>query len=924
MRILAFYFGHDTNVCLLENGDCVALIEKERETRLRHDQGGWDLMPILERYDWSPDSIDFVAFNPSVRRDARGDLTLLRANGDPFTRRSDFREPGLRCIPEQRYSEHQLQLLGREYCAYAVDHHLAHIAGALFTSPFEEAGVLSADGGGDWRYGALAYGSANRIHEIEYGLGQEAIGRQLNIGSTWGSVGEHNFGFERLEGAGKLMGLASYAESDETMVDAVTRMANYAHSSPFPCFLWPDRDQLDLDPKDKYAQSVAASLQEMTTREYLKAARRLKDAWSSEYVVLTGGCSMNCVANTAVHASGLFKSSWVPAQPHDGGLALGIALFTYHHILNQPREPREWTPFLGNDIPGSNSFDYYEEVVNHLEAGKTVGLCVGKAESGPRALGHRSILADPRLPHVRDLVNQKVKRREWFRPFAPMVLEEDYDRYFSPRVPSRYMSYVVDVTAPNLPGITHVDGTARPQVVTRNGDPVPRRLLEAWKARTGCGVLLNTSFNCQEPLVDTIEQARATWRRTELDVLATPLGVETKSKATNPVLDFDRKPFFAAASTTRTTDATPAEMLFREAQSCFERSEIDDAVRVMKQAIEKEPTNIKYITGFGKILHKTQQLDEAEAIFRHAVKISPERVTWGGLASVLRAKGEYNEAREIDQCILSQSPFYSRSRANVKLCKQANSGRQAPVKITVLTCVWKRPRLTRFVMSHYASMRDQLKGVVEIDLLAVGSEGESSRQLAEPFGFAYIEFPNRPLGAKWNAGLRAIQRTETEAVVIAGSDDLVNAEYFQLVGRGTKAGLSFIGLVDMYFLDLKTRRLVLWKGYHSDRAGDPIGLGRCLGRHVLDEANWQLWENHVESSLDANMAKVIGPLLTRSHQCALLHTESDSAIGIDIKSDTNMWSFDEMTRVADCNDVGVDILDSVLGTRSRDLFLIPV
>jgi carbamoyltransferase len=228
---------------------------------------------------------------------------------------------------------------------------------------------------------------------------------------------------------------------------------------------------------------------------------------------------MNCIANTAVHQSGLFADTWVPAQPHDGGLSLGQALYVWHHLLDQPRTPEAWSPYLGTDA-GSLDASVLPEVLDHLEAGKSVGLCYGRAESGPRALGHRSILLDPRLPGGKDHLNQRVKHREWYRPFAPMILGDC-------GVPSKYMSYILPLDAGEVPAVTHVDGTSRPQVVTDADDPFIYALLSAWHARTGCRMLLNTSFNSREPLVDTVTQARATWRRTDLDVLVTPEGIET-------------------------------------------------------------------------------------------------------------------------------------------------------------------------------------------------------------------------------------------------------------------------------------------------------------------------------------------------------------------------------------------------------------
>ncbi|MGW8300728.1 MAG: carbamoyltransferase C-terminal domain-containing protein [Desulfobacterales bacterium] len=519
MRILSLFYGHDANCALLEDGEPVVVLEKERLTRIKHDQGFMDIEPILEDYGWKPDTIDVVVICPRVRPTLDGRLYRWDLQGKTYEANPDYLQDGWVGPAEYRYSRHRIRLFDRWYDCYAVDHHLAHVAGALFTAPFEDACLLTADGGGDFRMCALAYGSGNKVPQIEYGWGYEGEGRlQLNIGRTWASIGEYNFGMNRLEGAGKLMGLASYGKPREEIIDTLRQQILYHPFSPYPRDESGELRVVKLDPRSQFAQDVCASLQVLTTEFYLEAAARVKSWQPSKRLVLTGGCSMNCIANTAVHKSGLFEDTWVPAQPHDGGIGLGQALFVWHHVLDRPRVPKAWSPYLGTDV-GDMSTDVITDIVRFLEDGKSVGLCYGRAESGPRALGHRSILLDPRIPDGKDRLNQRVKHREWYRPFAPMVLG-DWG------VPSKYMSYIVPTDAEQVPAVTQVDGTSRPQIVADGDDLFIRKLLTAWRDKTGCPLLLNTSFNCQEPLVDTIEQARATWQRTELDVLVTPEGIE--------------------------------------------------------------------------------------------------------------------------------------------------------------------------------------------------------------------------------------------------------------------------------------------------------------------------------------------------------------------------------------------------------------
>ena len=519
MRILSLYFGHDANCTLLEDGEPIAVLEKERLTRLKHDQGVMDLEAILSDYHWDPDSIDMIVINPHIRPTLDGKVFQWDLQGDSYQTYPEYMQDGWKGPVEHRFSPHRIRLFGRWYDGYAVDHHLAHIAGALFTSPFEEAGILTADGSGDFRNCGLAYGSGNKIHEIEYGWGYEGTGRmQLNIGRTWASIGEYNFRMKRLEGAGKLMGLASYGTPQDEIIDTLKLQMIFHPFSPYPRNESGKLSITTFDPKRKFSQNLCASLQQLTTEFYLEAANRLKRWHPHQYLVMTGGCAMNCIANTAVHQSGVYADTWVPAQPHDGGLSLGQALFVWHHILDRPRTPTAWSPFLGTDA-GSIRSDVIADIVRFLEAGKSVGLCHGRAESGPRALGHRSILLDPRIHDGKDHLNQHVKHREWYRPFAPMVLGNR-------GVPSKYMSYILPTDATRYPAITHVDGTTRPQIVDQDDDPFIYKLLTSWQVKTGCNMILNTSFNCQEPLVDTIDQARATWKRTGLDILVSAEGIE--------------------------------------------------------------------------------------------------------------------------------------------------------------------------------------------------------------------------------------------------------------------------------------------------------------------------------------------------------------------------------------------------------------
>ncbi|MEE9604336.1 MAG: carbamoyltransferase N-terminal domain-containing protein, partial [Candidatus Scalindua sp.] len=230
-RILSLYYGHDANLCLFEDGNPVLLLEKERFSRIRHDQGHMnDIIPaILREHGWTPESINMIVINPYCRVTLDGKEFRWELEGKPFIYDPEYLRPVWRGAPEKRYSRHKIKFLGKTYDCIAVDHHLAHMAGALFTSPFVDAGILSADGGGDERFCALGYGQNNKIEWIEYDWGRDRTkdSSMLNIGSTWASIGQYNFGYQRLEGAGKLMGLSSYAEAPPILIQHIQRHALY-------------------------------------------------------------------------------------------------------------------------------------------------------------------------------------------------------------------------------------------------------------------------------------------------------------------------------------------------------------------------------------------------------------------------------------------------------------------------------------------------------------------------------------------------------------------------------------------------------------------------------------------------------------------------------------------------------------------------
>lgn len=217
------------------------------------------------------------------------------------------------------------------------------------------------------------------------------------------------------------------------------------------------------------------------------------------------------------------------------------------------------------------------------------------------------------------------------------------------------------------------------------------------------------------------------------------------------------------------------------------------------------------------------------------------------------------------------------------------------LRIGLLTALWRRPELSRFVLQYYNTIR-KAHGDIDLRLYAVGSEGQASRQVAESSGFSYVEVPNKPLGAKWNAGLSAMRGDDPDAVVIVGSDDILDTRYFDRLVELLEEGCHFAGLQDMYVLDLATLRCAYWPGYGpaSGRAREPIGLGRFVHREILDAVNWRLWDENAPNMLDRSMYARLAPLLGSGSQSKLFNCRRDNMLAIDIKSDANMWSMDQL------------------------------
>ena len=236
--------------------------------------------------------------------------------------------------------------------------------------------------------------------------------------------------------------------------------------------------------------------------------------------------------------------------------------------------------------------------------------------------------------------------------------------------------------------------------------------------------------------------------------------------------------------------------------------------------------------------------------------------------------------------------------------------------IALLTCMWKRPLLTELIFRHYAGLRENLQNILDLHLVAVGSESDASRELAQRHGFVYIEHPNSPLGAKWNRGMEAVRACGADAMLVVGSDDLIDENLFTIYAQRLIEGFLFVGLADTYFWDLASRRLALWHGYPPPRRGEPIGLGRLIHRKLLSEMAWRPWADHLENGLDRSMMFKLAPLLESQadlDRITVLSCRQSEIAPVDVKTSENMWGFEETLMHSMAFDIQDDI--AVLGRR---------
>lgn len=582
MNILGIscYF-HDAAAAILQDGKLVAAAEEERFSRKKHDYEFPEraIQFCLDTAGISAGDLDYVAFfeKPFVKFER-----LLLTSMQTFPKsHAVFREAMITWLGDKLWIK---QLIQKKLGVAAgkilfSEHHLSHAASAFFCSPFEESAILTLDGVGEWTTASLGIGKGTEIRLLKEIRFPHSIGLLYSAFTAY-------LGFEVNEGEYKVMGMAPFGKP--RYVDQVHKLVQIGRDGSFELNMdyfsfhysrdkTYNRKFVDLfgpprDPKSKFFTlstdypayfgekpenfqelgkenqhyaDVAASIQAVTEELILGMANAAHRETGLTRLCLAGGVALNSVANGKILRETPIQELFVQPSAGDGGGALGAALFVYHQVLGKPREfvmeHAYWGQEHSNDAIRSflneNNIRYetfsdsekkIARVVDLLQDGKVIGWHQGRFEWGPRALGNRSILADPRNPKMKDIVNTKIKFREPFRPFAPSVLAEKTEDYFvlphaANHYPARYMLYVVDVRPEKyniLPAITHVDGTGRLQVVRKETNPLYYQLIETFGQATGVPVVLNTSFNLRgEPIVNTPSEAFQTFKKSEMDAL---------------------------------------------------------------------------------------------------------------------------------------------------------------------------------------------------------------------------------------------------------------------------------------------------------------------------------------------------------------------------------------------------------------------
>jgi carbamoyltransferase len=539
---------HDSACALVREGSLVSAAQEERFSRVKNDKSFPEqaFRYCIEQSELTISDIDCIAYyeNPTLKLGRQLWMGLLP--DIPKQRHYEVFDRLASLTPKQIIET----VLGYEGPIEHIEHHHSHAASSYYFSGFEDAAILTVDGVGEWSTTSYGYADGAKLDSFEQ------VDFPDSLGFFYSAITDY-LGFEVNEGEYKVMGLAPYGRP--RYVNEIRQLVSscsdgqYRLDLKYFSFLYEDRmyseelcrllDHKAREPEteiQEFHMDVAKSVQVVLEEILLTKVAYLHDRVGSDNLCMAGGVALNVVANSRILKEGRFKRLFVPPAAGDAGGAIGAAAAAYvrltgtrpskrpltHAFFGPSNSPAEVYQLLkGSSVKFQDYRDREKELIEHctecLLHGKILGWCQGRMEFGPRALGSRSILADPRRPEMRDKINAVVKMREWFRPFAPAVLESETQKHFEIDHPSPFMLETCKVISSiAMPAITHVDGSARIQTVRADINPRFTALLDMFYQRTGCPILLNTSFNMRgEPIVCSALDAISCFVQSQIDVL---------------------------------------------------------------------------------------------------------------------------------------------------------------------------------------------------------------------------------------------------------------------------------------------------------------------------------------------------------------------------------------------------------------------
>lgn len=565
MFILSLNAYHgDASAAIFKNGELIAATEEERIRRVKH----WAGLPVeaarfcLQEAGISLDEVDFITVSRDPKAKFLEKIIYALKSGTAFgaLRSRAANSLKIRSITQDLAAALNNSKSSKSSPTHFIEHHRSHLASAFFVSPFEEAALLSVDGFGDFSSTMRAVGRGNRIEVLD------SVSYPHSLGIFYTAFTQY-LGFPHYGDEYKVMGLAPYGKP--SLVEQVRETIFLKKNGLFelsPRYFRHFREGVNMsweggaphieplfsnefvkkfgaarqkdEPLDDHHRDLAASVQKVCEEVIFHLANDLQHRTGLKALCLAGGVAQNSVANGKIVQNTSFERLFVPPAGHDAGTAVGAGLYFYHQMLGNPRSPFRHQAYTGaqfsneqieaclrsRDIAFERLDDaqLFDAVTDCLLHGGVVGWFQGRAEFGPRALGNRSILADPRRADAKDLLNAKIKRRESFRPFAPSILREFAAEYFEQEDSVPFMEKVFLIKPEkrlSIPAVTHVDGTGRLQTVEQQDNPRYHALIHRFFEKTGVPILLNTSFNENEPIVNTPEHALECFLRTKMDML---------------------------------------------------------------------------------------------------------------------------------------------------------------------------------------------------------------------------------------------------------------------------------------------------------------------------------------------------------------------------------------------------------------------